>query len=191
MTAWLDVVKGLALALASTVLLFLFGAAIPVAGFLLLPLVPQPLLALAVRQGKAAGLGLSVAAAALVFSLGGRELGLGYAQLALTAALFLALSGRGWPIERVVAGTATGMVALLAGALYLAFGSVAVAHEAMRMTLKENLDGALQLYDKIGLAGQGVELLRERAPAIIDIVLRVMPALTFGAVAALVLINLF
>lgn len=191
MTTWLDVVKGLALALASTVLLFLFGAAIPVAGFLLLPLVPQPLLALAVRQGKAAGLGLCVAAVALVFVLGGRELGLGYAQLALTAVLFLALSGRGWPIERVVAGTAAGMVGILAGALYLAFGSISTAHEAMRMTLKENLDGALELYEKIGLSSQGVELLRERAPGIVDTVLRVMPALMFGAIVALVLINLF
>ena len=191
MTAWLDVVKGLALALASTVLLFLFGVAIPVAGFLLLPLVPQPLLALAVRQGRAAGLGLSVAAVALVFALGGRELGLGYAQLALTAVLFLALSGRGWPIESVVAGTAAGMIAFLAGALYLAFGSVSVAHEAMRMTLRDNLNNALELYEKIGLSSQGVELLRERAPAIVDTVLRVMPALTFGAIVALVLINLF
>ncbi|OGQ77507.1 MAG: hypothetical protein A3F90_06305 [Deltaproteobacteria bacterium RIFCSPLOWO2_12_FULL_60_19] len=191
MTTWLDVVKGFALALASTLLFFLFGAAIPVAGFLLLPLVPQPVLALAVRQGKRAGLALSAVAVALVFILGGRELGLGYTQLALTAVLVLALSGRGWPIEWVVAGTAAVMLAILAGALYLAFGSISVAHEAMRTTLNENLAAALELYEKIGLSSQGVEILRERAPAIVDMVLRVMPALTFGAVVALVLINLF
>ncbi|MGH7767019.1 MAG: DUF2232 domain-containing protein, partial [Candidatus Binatia bacterium] len=119
-----QVAKSFLLALAATVLLALFGAAIPLAGMLLIPLIPQPALAFGLRQGRVQAAGLLLSALVLVASFGGRELGLAYSFLALMVLLLFLCFGRDWSIERVVASTAAGMLAALAAALMLVFGSV-------------------------------------------------------------------
>ena len=189
--SWLQVAKSFLLALASTVLLFLFGASVPLAGILLIPLAPQPALAFGLRHGTSKGAGLLLLATALVSSLGGRELGVGYSLLALMVVLLLFCFGRGWSIERVVGSTAAGMLAALAAALALSFGSVAEVQEGVRAALQDNLDASLELYDTLGFSSQSVELLSERAPQIIEMLLRIIPALVFAGFVTVVLINLF
>ena len=188
--SWLQVARSFLLALASTVLLFLFGASIPLAGILLTPMVPQPPLAFGLRHGKGKAAGLLLLATALVSALGGSELGLGYALLGLMVALLFLCFGRGWSIERLVASAAAGMLAALAGALLFLFGSVAGVQDAVRATLQQNLDASLDLYDSIGFSSQVVEILRERAPQMIEMILRIMPALAFAGFVTVVLINL-
>lgn len=183
--------KSFFLALASTVLLALFAAAIPLGGALLIPLVPQPALAFGLRHGPAKGAGLVVLATAVVTLLGGRELGVGYSFIALMVLLLLFCFGRAWSIERVVTSTAAGMLAVLAASAVLLFGSVSGVHEGVRAALTEHMDASLDLYESVGFSSESVDLLRERAPQIIDMFLNMMPALAFAALVAAILINFF
>jgi uncharacterized protein YybS (DUF2232 family) len=189
--SWLQVAKGFTLALASTVLLSLFGAAIPVAGLLLMPLAPQPVLAFGLRHGRVKAAGVLLLATASITYLGGRELGLGYFLLALMVVLLFLSLGREWSIERVVASTAAGMFAALAAALFWLFGSLSEIQQGVRAALTENVDASLDLYDQIGFSAQGVALLRESAPQIIETVLKILPALAFAGFVTVVLVNLF
>ncbi|HEX9445206.1 MAG TPA: hypothetical protein VGA73_13860, partial [Candidatus Binatia bacterium] len=81
-----QVAKNFLLALASTVLLALVAALVPLGGMLLIPLVPQPALAFGLRYGPVRATALLALATALVAYLGGPELAAGYALLALMAA---------------------------------------------------------------------------------------------------------
>ena len=188
--SWLEVGKRFFLALASTVLLFLFGAAIPLAGFLLILPAPQPALSFGLRHGAGKGVGLLLLATALLFYLGGVKMGLGYSLLALMVAALFFSFGRGWSIEWVVGSAAAGMLAALFTALFLSFGSLSGIQDGVRAALKDNVEASLDLYT-IGLSAQGVEILRERAPQIIEMILRIMPALAFAGFVTVILINLF
>lgn len=187
----LEVFKSFSVALVSTVLLYLLGVATPLVGILLLALVPQPPLALGLRYGKGLGMGVSILAALVLFFLVGQELGLGYSLLALMVVFLFGSFGRGWSIERVVAGTAMGMLGGAASFLFSFFGSLGHLEEVVRQSLKENLDISLKVYEKIGFSGESMELLRERAPQVIEIMIRIMPALTLVSFATVILINLF
>lgn len=186
-----EAIKTFILALVSTMLLFLAGLAIPVGGFLLLTLVPQPVLGFGLRHGKGNGIGLSLLATLILFFLGGKELGLGYSLLVLMMVLLLFSFGRGWSIEAIVGGASAGMlVAVSAVGLYL-FGSLSHLQQVMRGILKENLEMSLTVYEKIGFSKEGIAILRERAPQIIDMILQIMPALAFVGFGLVILINLF
>ena len=186
-----QVAKNFLLAFASTVLLALVAALVPLGGMLLIPLVPQPALAFGLRHGPGRASVLLILATALVAYLGGRELAAGYALLALMTVLLLYSFGRGWPIERVVAGAAAGMLGALAAGLSLFYGPVSAVRDGLGTLLKENMDASLDLYGKLGLSSESLDLLRERAPEIVAMVLKVLPALAFAAFAVIALINMF
>ncbi len=187
----LEVIKSFFLVLVSTVLLFISGVAIPLVGVLLIPLVPQPALAFGLKWGKGNGMVLLCLTASLLFFLGGKELALGYSFLALMAILLFFSFGRGWSIESVVVGTATGMLAAAFAMLLYFFGSLSLLQQVVRVALRENLEISLKVYEKIGFSGEGLEVLRERAPQIIEMMLRIMPALAFVGFVAVILVNLF
>ncbi len=188
---WLEVVRNFFLALAFTVVLFLCGVYVPLAGIFFLALAPHPVLVFGTKYGIRSGLGLLSLAPALLFLIGGRDLALGYALLALMIALLFFSFGRGWSIESVVARTGGAMLATVTLGLAAFFGSFFDLRAGLRDALKEKLEISLQVYGKIGLSGEGIEVLRERAPQIIDFVLQILPALAFSGFAALVLLNLF
>jgi uncharacterized protein YybS (DUF2232 family) len=189
--SWLKVANSFLLALASTVLLALFGAAIPVAGMLLIPLVPQPVLAFGLRHGKAKAAGIVLLATAIVGFVAGRELGIAYAILALMVLLLFLSLGRDWSVERVVATTAAGMLAALTAALWLVFGSFPGTENSLRAALQDNLNASLDLYGTMGFSSQGVQLLREGAPQMIGMILKILPALAFSGFVTVILMNLF
>lgn len=187
----LEIIKSFFLAFVSTLLLFLSGVAIPVVGTLLIPLVPQPVLAFGLRWGKGNGMGLLLVVTLLLFSLGGKELALGYSLFALMVVLLFFSFGRGWSIESVVVGAATGMLAAACAVLWYFFGSLSLLHQVLSTVLRENLELSLKVYEKIGISGESLDVLRARAPQIIEMILRIMPALVFVAFVAVILINLF
>lgn len=187
----LDIIKSFFLSLASTVLLFLSGVAIPLAGILLIPLVPQPALAFGIKYGKGKGIGLLLLTTLLLFFLGSKELALGYSLLALMMVLLFFSLGRGWSIESVVVGTAAGMLSAVSAVLLYFFGSLSDIQRVIREALRENLDISLKVYEKIGFSGESIEILRERAPQIIEMMLQIMPALAFASFVTVILINLF
>jgi len=189
--SWLQVAKSFLLALAGTVLLALFGAAIPLAGMLLVPLIPQPALAYGLRHGRLRGTGLLALATALVALLGGSELGLAYSFLALMVVLLFLCLGRDWSIERVVASTAIGMLAALTAALLLIFGSLSGILPGLRAALQENLDASIEVYGTFGFSPQGLDFLKENAPQMIEMTLKILPALAFAGFVVMILINLY
>jgi uncharacterized protein YybS (DUF2232 family) len=189
--SWLQVAKSFLLAFAATVLLTLFGAAVPLAGPVLLVFAPHPVLALGLRHGRLKAAAVLLPAAASVALLGGRELGAAYVFLALMVVLLFVSCGRGWSIERVVASAAAGMLAAMTAALVLAFGSVSAVQQGIRAALRENLDASLAVYDKLGFSPEGMELLRESAPQMVEMILSVLPALAFAGLVVLVLVNLY
>lgn len=187
----LDFVKSFFLAAISTIVLFLSGVAVPMVGALMIPLVPQPALAFGLRWGKGHALALVLLVSLLLLSFGGKEIALGYSLLALMVFLLLFSFGRGWSIEAVVVGTAGGMLAAAFALLGYFFGSLSLMQGVLRAALRENLEISLKVYEKVGFSGESLELLRERAPQIIDVVLRIMPALAFVGFVTVILINLF
>jgi len=186
-----EIIKSFLPALFFTMVLFLSGVAIPLVGFLLIPLVPQPALALGLKQGKGYGVALLLIVTLVLFFVSGKELALGFSLLALLAVLLTLSFGRGWSIESVVVGTAAGMLAAAFGFLWYFFGSLSALQLVLRAALRENLEISLKVYEQVGFSGEGLEALRERAPQIIDMVLQMMPALAFAGFVAAILINLF
>ena len=178
------------LALAATSLLFLSGLGIPLAGVLLLPLVPQPALAYGMRYGKLPAVLLTAAASGLLLLVGGVEAGLGFMLLALMVVMLFLSFGRGWSIEAVVSGTAGGMLAVTIGCLLGFTGSFGALAQATRSSLQQSLDLSLMIYQKAGLSAETVELARQRAPEVIDMIVHILPAVAFVSFVAMILINL-
>jgi uncharacterized protein YybS (DUF2232 family) len=171
--------------------LFLTGVGIPLVGFLLIPLVPQPALAFGLKHGRGQGVGLLASATVLLWWLGGQALAWGFAVLALMVVLLYGSLGRGRSIESIIVATACGMVAAVSTMLVYEFGSLAGVGAAIRSALSENLELSVKVYEQIGLSPDNLAALRERAPHLIEIVLRVLPALTFVGFGVIVLINVF
>lgn len=186
-----EVIKGFFLALAFTLLLFLSGTVIPLLGILLIPLVPQPPLVFGLKYGKGNAMRLLLLATLLLFLLGGKELALGYSLLALMIALLFLSFGRGWSIESVVAGTAAGMLAAVSAVLLYLFGPLSHLRQVIGEALEENLAVSLEAYEKFGFSPESIEIIRERAPQIIETFLQVMPALAFASFVTAILVNLF
>lgn len=187
----LELMKNFVLALASILLLYLSGVAIPLVGVLLLPLVPQPALAFGIKYGKAAGSALLGLGTFILLILSGQGLALGFSILALMVVLLYWSLGRGWSIEWVVVGPACGLLAAVSAFLLYLSGSFAHIQELVRSALKENLDISLKVYEQIGFSQESMEVLRQRAPQMIEMVLQTMPALAFFGFVVVILINLY
>jgi len=177
-------------AAAATFFLFLSGLAIPLAGILMIPLVPQPSLAFGVKYGRGPAFAILFTVSLLLFLFGGREVTVGFLLLALMVVMFFYIFGRGWSIALVVVGTATGMFVALSTLLLAIFGSLSQLREVTGNALRENLDVSLRIYEKTGFSPETIELARERSPQIIDLILQIMPALAFMSFVTIVLINL-
>jgi uncharacterized protein YybS (DUF2232 family) len=185
-----EIAKGFALALVATMFLFLSGMMIPLVGILLIPLVPQPPLAFGVKYGNRPVLWLLLLASALLFLLAGKELVLGYLFFALMVVLLLQSFGRGWSIEVVAVGTASGILVTTFMILLFLFGSLSRLRESASHALAENLENSLMIYEKAGFSTETIELARESSSQIIDIIIQILPALAFIGFVVVILINL-
>jgi len=185
----LEVISRFFLALASTVVLFVGGISAPFAAIILLPLVAQPVLGFGLRYGTAWGIGVLLVAPLLLFVFAGEELALFYGVLALMAALLFGLLGRLRAIEFLVTGVAAAMFAATGALLLYLFGSWTAMVEDFRESLNHQFTSALRIHEKIGFPRDGLDLFKERAPQLIDMTLRLLPALIFISLAFVVLIN--
>jgi uncharacterized protein YybS (DUF2232 family) len=187
----LEPMKSFVLALASTAVLFLSGVAIPLVGFLLIPLVPQPALAFGLKYGRLQGVGLLALGTVLFLWLAGKGLALGFGLVAVMVILLYGSLGKGKSIESVVAETAASMLAAVSTVLVYQFGSFEGAREVIRWALRGNLELSVRVYEQIGFSKESMAALRERAPQLIEIVLQILPALTFVGFGVIILINVF
>jgi uncharacterized protein YybS (DUF2232 family) len=183
--------KNFVAAFAATVALAIFAVMLPIGGMLLIPLVMQPALAFGLRHGARPAAALLAGTTALVIYVFGVEIGTGYGLLALMALVLVYSFGRGWPIERVVSAAVAAMLAALGATLSYFLGSPGEIRAVLALVFRENLQASLELYRGAGFSGETVDLVRERAPQIIDMVLTMVPALVCAAFAVLVLLSLF
>lgn len=186
----LQTAKSFAAAFAATIALATFAVALPIGGLLLIPFVMQPAFALGLRHGKRQAAALLVLTTGLMMYFAGPEAGTGYGLLALMAGVLLYSFGRGWPIERVVSGAVAAMLAGLGASLSYFLGSPGEIRAVLALVFKENLRASLELYRGAGFSGETVEIVRQRAPEIIDMIFTVLPALAVAAFATLVLLNI-
>jgi uncharacterized protein YybS (DUF2232 family) len=177
------------LALASSLVLFMGGVGVPAAGFILLPLVPQPALALAFRQGFAwAALVLLAVSVVLALTVG-RELVYIYGVFAVATALLLTLLGRLRAIEFLVTTVAAVVFAGVSALMLYLFGSWNAMVTDTRASLLQHMMAALDAYEKMGVSKEGFDGLREQIPRLAESLLQLLPALVFLSLAFMVLIN--
>jgi uncharacterized protein YybS (DUF2232 family) len=177
------------LALASSLLLFLAGVGLPAAGFVLLPLVPQPVLALGFRQGIGWAALVLVTAFVVLAVVGGKELACLYAVFAIAAGLLFALLGRLRAIEFLVAAVGGAVFTVTGLLLVYLFGSWAAMMTELRGSLMQHMTAALSAYEKMGLSKEGLEVLKEQIPRIADTLFQLLPALFFLSLVFVALVN--
>lgn len=176
-------------ALASSLLLFMAGVVMPVAGFVLLPFVPQPVLSFGLRHGIAWGMAVLVTGVLLLAIFAGPEVGYIYGIFALTTGLLFAFLGKLRVIEKLVAAVA-GLVFAAAGVLLVYFfGSWAAMVRELRDGLMTHMNSALSAYEKMGLPQESLDLLKEQIPQLAETLFRLLPGLVFLSLVFMVLLN--
>ena len=117
----LEVISKFFLALASSVLIFLSGFAIPPLGVILLPFVAQPVLLYGIKYGTAGGLGVLCFALLLLVFFAGEAMAFIYAIFALMAGLLFGLLGRLKVIEYLVVGVSAALMTVTTTVLLYLF----------------------------------------------------------------------
>ena len=179
------------LALASSLFLFLGGVGVPVAGFVLLPFVPQPVLSYGLKYGVGWGGVVLLAACVLLAVVGGKELAYLYGIFALAAGLLFVLLGRLRAIEYLVSAVAAVVFAAAGMLLFYLFGSWAATVRELRESLTQHMRSALNAYEKLGLSKENLDVLNEQIPRIAETLFQLLPGLVFLSLVIVVLINVF
>jgi uncharacterized protein YybS (DUF2232 family) len=170
--------------------LFLSGISLPPLGVILLPFVAQPILWFGFTFGITGGWAVAGVAFLLFLIFAGEDLAFIYGLFAVMAGLLLSLLGRIRAIEYLVGSIAAVMLAIGAGLSLYFYRSWAIMFKELRSALMHQLDAAVHLQEKMGLAQESLELLRDQAPQIVEMMLRLLPALLFLTFALVVLINI-
>ena len=186
----LELVSRFFLAMSATVCLLMGGVAIPPAGVVLIPLVPQPVLSFGFRFGIAWGAGAVAATAGLLFFVAGKELVLIYGLFALMTLMLFALLGRLRSVELLVLGIALVVFAVTGGLLFYFYGSWSAVIQDVHQSLSQNLAAATRIHEKMGFPKDSLDLLKERMPQIVDTTVQFLPGLLFVSLALIVLINI-
>ncbi len=186
----LEVISRFFLALASSVFLFMGGVSLPPLGALLLPFVAQPVLLFGFKFGITSGLAVFGVALLLFLLFAGEELAFIYGLFAVMAGLIFGALGRIRAIEYLVGGIAAVMLTMAAGLSYYFFGSWAVLLRDLRDGLSQQIASAMQMQEKMGLSQESLDTLKQQAPQIVEMVVRLLPALLFLSFAFIVLINI-
>ena len=185
-----EVISKFLLALASTVFLFMSGISLPPLGVVLLPFVAQPVLLFGFKYGIAGGLSVLAVVFLLFVVFGAEELAFIYGVFAVMAGLLMTLLGRIRAIEYLVGSTAAVMLSMTAALSYYFFGSWAAMFQDLRSSLAQQLESAVRMQEKMGLPQDSLTMLKEQAPQIVEMMLRLLPALLLLSFAFIVLINI-
>jgi uncharacterized protein YybS (DUF2232 family) len=186
----LEIIIRFFLALASTVALTIGGVAIPPAGIILLPMVPQPVLSFGLGYGVRWGLGVLAGALLIFLVFAGLEMAAIYSGFALMITLVFALLGRVRTIEWMVLSVAGAVFAALVSLLFYLYGSWSLLFQDLRASLLEHLSAAVQIQEKMGFQRDSLDLVKDRIPAIAEMMLQLLPGLVFVGLSLIVLVNL-
>ncbi len=186
----LETLTGVSLGLAVTLLLFLAGLRVPVAGMVVLPLVIFPALYVGVRMGKQAGQLLPLAAAGCVLVLAGLEAVVAYLVFALVTYLLFFSFGRGWSIATVVSGSAVCALAAMLMTAWGYAGSLSTLWNTLHAGVHAQILATLEVYERMGLSGETTEFLRDQAGQMATLFVQMLPGMIFLALGVMVLVNL-
>jgi uncharacterized protein YybS (DUF2232 family) len=180
---------GVARASAATAALFLGGLLLPIGGPLLMVLTPQPGLRLSMAEHgyplacvvalAAAGVGLAAGVAPAVAYL---------ASFGLLTLALPALLRRDWSIE-VTIGLATAGVAMAILVVALCASTPAELSIAVRGASEQVREEAIRVYARAGLASNTIRDLEDGSTRVVELILRLTPALFLVSVAGGVLLN--
>ena len=186
----IEVISKFALALASSMVLFLSGIGLPPLGVIAFPFVAQPALLFGLKYGISGGIGLLCVAILLFVIFATNELALVYGVFAALAGLLLGLLGRIRAIEYLVGMIATIMLAI-AGIIALQFyGSWSLMSQDVHRGLTEQVMSAIRMQQTLGLPPDSLDLLKTQMPLMIDRMVQLMPALVFLSFAFITLVNI-
>jgi uncharacterized protein YybS (DUF2232 family) len=186
----LEVISKFCLALVSSVFLFMSGVSLPPLGVILLPFVSQPVLMFGLKYGIGAGFGVLFVALVLLAFIATEELAFIYGIFALMAGLLLALLGRVRAIENLVVGVAAALLTMTASLSLYFYGSWSAMFGDFRDTLTQQLVSAMRVQEQMGLSHDSLQMLKERTPEIVEIMLQLLPALLFLSFAFIALVNI-
>jgi uncharacterized protein YybS (DUF2232 family) len=186
---WLEVIGRFFLAFASSVLLLLSGVVVPPLGIILIPILPQPVLSFGFKHGFAWAVAGMMGTTLLFFIFAGKELAFVYGLFALMAALLFALLGRFRLIELLVTGITAAIFLVSGGLLFFYFGSWPAVAESFRGNLFQHLTAAAHMYQKMGFPQESLDLLQQRTPEIVEMMLQLLPGLAFVGIGLVVLAN--
>jgi len=186
----LATLKGLGLSLGATLMLFVGGLSIPIAGVLTLPFVPYPALVLGVKFGKRLGQAVPFVAALSIYFFAGRNVTLGYMLLGLLTLLLFAVFGRGWSLAAVVSSCALGTLLVLLLTLLAVTGSLLSLWDVAYQVINGQVLMTLTVYENMGVSGDTVEFLREHTSQITTMFLEILPSLMFFICVVVALGNL-
>jgi uncharacterized protein YybS (DUF2232 family) len=185
----LSVLSRSLLALAASMFLFMAGVALPAAGLVLFPFVPQPALFLGMRYGISWGAATLVAGVLFLAFFAGKEVAYIYGLFALIAGLLFAFLGRLRVIEYLVAAVAGVVFAAAAGLLVYLFGTWSTMTRELRDGMMQHMTSALRAYEKMGLSRESLDLLQEQVPRLADTLFQLLPGLMLLSLAFAVLLN--
>ena len=177
------------LAVTATISLLMIGVAIPPAGLLLIPIVPQPALYLGYRFGILWGAGATCAAVLLSALVAGREIAVICALFGLMTLLLFGLLGRLRSIELLISSVAGLLFAATSGLLFYLYGSWAALAEDVSQNLSHNLARAMEIHEKMGFPQDSLDVLKQRMPDIVETTLEFLPGLLIVSLSLVVLIN--
>ena len=181
---------GFVRAAAATMLLFLSGFVLPVGGPLLMLLTPQPGLRLRERAGTRRLVSLVAVVAIAVGAIAGTAPVVVYlATFALVTLLLPVILEREWSIE-VTVGVVVIAVASAVLAAALAVSDPTTWFATIRQSLEQTRDEAVKVYGQAGFSAEVLEDLQRGSRSLVELVLRLSPALFLGAIASTVLLNL-
>lgn len=185
----LEVIGRYFLAFASSVCLLISGVIVPPLGIILIPILPQPVLSLGFRHGFKWAVAGTMGTTLLFFILAGKELAFVYGLFALMAALLFALLGRVRLIEFLVTAITAAIFLVSGGLLFFYFGSWPAVAESFRGNLLQHLTAAAHMYQKMGFPQESLDLLQQRTPEIVEMMLQLLPGLAFVGIGLVVLAN--
>ena len=82
------------------------------------------------------------------------------------------------------------MLSVAAGIAYYFFGSWAAMFQDLRAGMTQQIESAARMQEKMGLPAESISLLKDQAPQIVEMMLRLLPSLLLLSFAFIVLINI-
>jgi uncharacterized protein YybS (DUF2232 family) len=182
---WLRLVR----ATGSTLMLYLAGFVLPFGGPVLMLFAPQPALRVREEGGPRALAAVVAITAALAAVLASPAVAVFFAlSFGLMALVLGILLDREWSIELTIGlvSAVVGIALLLAA---LAVGSPAEWVASTRVSLDQVRHEALQAYAKAGLSAEVLGEVEKGSVRLIDVMMRLLPALSLGGIALVALLN--